>query len=78
MLDEAIHTLLRVLISDEIIWRTTSVPWIRYYYAESGVYLLRDMRHTSPSFALVAARTPNEAAEYQRASGGWEKEGSAE
>ena len=61
MLDETIHSLLRSLISDEIIWLKTSVPWIRYYYAEDGIYLLRDMRYSSPSFALVAARNPDDA-----------------
>ena len=75
MLDEAIHTLLRSLNSDDIIWRKTSVPWIRYYYAADGIYLLRDMRYSSPSFALVAGRNPDEAAEYQRVNGGWEKGG---
>ena len=70
-LDKTVHYFLRLLIEDAIVWRRTCVPWIKSYYAEHGVYLLRDMRYTTPSFAIVAAKSPDEAAKWQRKHGGW-------
>ena len=72
-LDESLQWLARIATTDDIVWRPTCVPWIRYYYAESSLYLLRDMRHTHPSYALVYGKSPDAAAKYQKVHGGWGK-----
>ena len=72
-LDNSIHLFWDLYMDDHIIWRQTKAPWISYYYAEDTLYVLRDMRHTWPSFAFVYARSAEEAVDFMLSQGGWKQ-----
>lgn len=71
-LDNGIHLFWNLYLDDQIIWRQTKAPWISYYNADS-LYVLRDMRHSWPSFAFVYADSPEEAVNFMLSQGGWKQ-----
>ncbi len=71
-LDNSIHLFWDLYIN-HIIWRQTKAPWISYYYAEDTLYVLRDMRHSWPSFAFVYASSAEEAVDFMLSQGGWKQ-----
>ena len=71
-LDNSIHLFWNLYLDDHIIWRQTKAPWISYHKADS-LYVLRDMRHSWPSFAFVYADSPEEAVDFMLSQGGWKQ-----
>ena len=67
MSDAAIHSALRELSRNELLWRNTAFVGVQYYYAESGVYAIRFRAGRDACddwcISLVRARNPAEAAE---------------
>jgi hypothetical protein len=80
-IDGLIHNLFdKVLCSDQIRWRTVR-KGIQYYYAEDGLYILRNINKLLPPVAFVLAKSPDEATQLAIANCEWaepDKEGGAE
>lgn len=77
-IDNAIHQIARALTCDGFVWRETCIPWIKSYYAEDSLYLLKDTRFNHPSLAVVFAKSPDDAAKWQVEHGGWRAQGATD
>ena len=62
--DECVHIFQAGLAG--VVWRETEIPWIKTYYAEGGLYLLKvrmpgTVSGIRETYAAVAAGSPVEA-----------------